>query len=605
MTLAQSPVITIPGISFLGEAARPEEVFTPEDFSEEHRMIAEMTEKFVQQEVLPVAARIEEKEDGLTASLLKKAGELGLLSIEIPEAYGGLALDTVSALIVCEKTGHQPSFGTSFGAHSGIGTLPIVYFGTDDQRQRYITRISQGESLAAFALTEASSGSDALAAHTRATLTPDGKAYMLNGQKMWITNAGFADVFVVFAKIDGSRFTAFIVERGMPGFTIGTEEKKMGLQGSSTCLLNLEDVRVPVENVLGGVGRGPRVAMDVLNVGRLKLGGSCVGASKICIDEALGHCLSRQLFKKTLGEFGAIKHKIAEMAIRTWVAEGVAYRTASLLSNAVHACDLNDTPAIETALEEYAAECALVKLVCSEHLDYVTDEAVQIFGGYGYSREYLVERQYRDSRINRIFEGTNEINRLAVSGAILKKALRGKSTLLDQMAVIRAEMEAADAAEAAGQPIAAGFAPSEGLLGHERDLLTKARRLLQYAVDVAVDAFKKEIVAEQQEVQFHLADAAGDIYMMETALVRVEKALASKTAEQLAPRVDMVKVFANDAFERVVTNARHVIAASREGDALGRSLRHVERLGAFVPINTIIPRRRIAAHLLEAGRYEL
>ncbi|HVG17582.1 MAG TPA: acyl-CoA dehydrogenase family protein, partial [Blastocatellia bacterium] len=417
------------GGSFILEDHDPAEVFTPEDLSDEHMMIAQTAREFTEKEVLPLDAEIETKDYNVTLALLRKAGELGLLSIDIPERFGGAGLDLLSSLVASENMSGQASFSGTLGAHTTIGTLPIVYFGTEEQKQKYLPRLATGELVGAYALTESGSGSDALGAKTRAVLSEDGKHYVLNGQKMWITNAGFADVFTVFAKVDGEKFTAFIVERDFPGVSVAPEEHKMGLQGSSTCAVNLEDARVPVENVLGEIGKGHRIAFNILNIGRLKLGVAGITGSKRLTTTATDYAKQRYQFGVPISSFGLIKHKLAEMAIRTYVADCMTYRTVGMIEDALATVDRDKPEDVLKAIEDYAVECSIIKVVGSETVDYCADEAVQVFGGNGYSKDYPVERAYRDSRISRIYEGTNEINRLIISGQLLRRAAKGELAL--------------------------------------------------------------------------------------------------------------------------------------------------------------------------------
>ncbi|HTL31324.1 MAG TPA: acyl-CoA dehydrogenase family protein, partial [Tepidisphaeraceae bacterium] len=426
-----SPISTkrISGGSFLLEERDLNDVFTPEDFTEEHKQIAATTEEFANNEIVPNADRVEKKEFALTRELLKKASELGITSVDVPEAYGGMEMDKVSSAIIADRIAKSGSFVVAFGGHVGIGTLPIVYFGTDAQKQKYLPKLASGEWIGAYALSESSSGSDALNCRTKAVLSPDGKHYVLNGEKMWITNAGFADVFIVFAKVDGEKFTAFIIERGFPGFTVGAEEHKMGIRGSSTCPLILNDCQVPVENLLGDIGKGHIIAFNILNVGRFKLGAGCVGGARNSLQHAIQYAKQRKAFTKTIADFGLIREKIAQMAAEIYVGESAVYRTVGMMDVALGEIDKHSPDAakeIRKAIEEYAVECSVIKVWGSEMLDRTVDETVQIYGGYGFVEEYPAERAYRDSRVNRIFEGTNEINRLIITGWLLKRAMSGQ-----------------------------------------------------------------------------------------------------------------------------------------------------------------------------------
>src|ERR671926_481759 len=416
----------IKGGAFLIEERTPEEIFTPEDFSEEHRMIADTTRQFTDNEVTPHIDELEKHDWKLSRQLITKAAELGLIGANIPEEYGGLGLDQTSGALIGENIGRCASFATTLGAESGIGLLPIVYFATEAAKRKYLPKLASGELITAYALTEAGSGSDAMAAKATARLSEDGKEYILNGEKMWITNGGFADIFIVFAKVDGDKFSAFIVER-QPGLTSGAEEHKMGIKGSSTTALVLSDVRTPVENLLGEVGKGHKIAFNVLNIGRFKLGAMCAGGMKLMVQESVRYANERHQFGKPISSFGAIKHKLAEMAVRTWVGEAMTYRTLGLIEGAINAtADAADPESKLRAIEEYAAECSIIKVALSEYCDFVADEMVQIYGGYGSSADYPAERAYRDSRINRIFEGTNEINRMLIPGMLMKRAMAGR-----------------------------------------------------------------------------------------------------------------------------------------------------------------------------------
>src|SRR5450432_3934902 len=423
----------ISGGSFLLESRAPEEVFTPEDFTEQHQLIGQTAEEFAVKEILPNVEKMEHKDFSITRDLLKKAGELGLSSAEIPEAYGGLEMDKVTAAVIADHIAKYAGFATTWGGHTGIGTLPLVYFGTEEQKQKYLPRLAAGEIIGAYAWSEASSGSDALNCRARAELSPDGKHYVLNGEKMWITNAGFADLFTVFAKVDGEKFSAFLVERTFPGFSVGAEEHKMGIRGSSTCPIILNDCKVPVENLLGEIGKGHVIAFNILNVGRFKLGAMCVGGARVSIANAVAYAKQRKAFNKVIAEFGLVREKLANMATLIYVGEAMVFRTVAMMDGALEAVDKSASGAAKQtvkAIEEYAVECSIIKVWGSEMIDYVVDETMQIYGGYGFVEEYPAERAYRDSRVNRIFEGTNEINRMIITGWLLKRAMSGQLALM-------------------------------------------------------------------------------------------------------------------------------------------------------------------------------
>jgi alkylation response protein AidB-like acyl-CoA dehydrogenase len=580
----------IAGGSFLIEERTTDEVFTPEDFTEEHRMIAETTREFVDNEVRPATDELEKHNWQLARALIRKAAELGLIGVNIPEEYGGLGLDQTSGAIVGEMMGRSASFATTLGAQSGIGLTPIIYFGTEAAKQKYLSKIASGELVTAYALTESGSGSDAMAAKATARLSADGTHYVLNGEKMWITNGGFADVFIVFAKVDGDKFSGFICER-QPGLTNGAEEHKMGIKGSSTTALVLADVKTPVENLLGEVGKGARIAFNILNFGRFKLGAMCSGGMKLMITEAVRYANERHQFGRPISSFGAIKAKLAEMAIRAWVGQTMVYRTLGLIENAIS--DAHDNEAKLRGIEEYAAECSIIKVALSEFCDFVADEMVQIYGGYGYSHDYPAERAYRDTRINRIFEGTNEINRMLIPGRIMKSALAGRLALLPAAQKLMDEVLS---------PAPGSLDGDEGVLAAEMKLAQAAKKVALMTLGTAVQKYMTKL-SEQQEILMGVADIITDAYAMESAVLRAQKLVAAQGEEPSARYLDMVRVFCHDALERIETHARTTLAAMSEGDELRTLLAALRRFTKRTPTNTVAARQRIAEVLIKANKY--
>ena len=573
------------GGSFLIEETASGDVFTPEDFSEEQKMIRDMTEQFVEAEVLPQVDKIEGKDWSVTVSLLRRCGELGLLGIEVPEKYGGENLDKVSSMIVSERFARVASFAVSYGGHSGIGTLPIVYFGKEEHKRNYLPLLCKAQRISAYALSEAGSGSDALAAKTNAVKSADGTNWVINGEKMWITNAAFADMFITFSQVDGKQFSCFIIEKDYPGVSTGAEEHKMGLRGSSTRPLILNNAKVPLDNVVGEIGKGHHVAFNILNIGRAKLGAGAVGGAKTALNDAIQYAKQRVAFGKPIASFGAIKQKLAEMAARIWVAEGMVYRTAGLMDVALKSVDVDDAPRVLKAIEEYAIECSILKVFCSEVLDFAVDEAVQVYGGYGYSAEYPVERYYRDSRVNRIFEGTNEINRLLIPGMLLKRAATGQLPLNA-------------AARAVVDDVMSVSIPTEssGIFGAESAAVAQAKKALLFTAGSAIQKFG-EAIRDQQEVLMYISNMVMEVFAMDTALQRL---LKNPDAE---PQAHIVRVFINDAISRVEFAARQVLAATAEGDALRTQLAAIRRLFRWTPLNTIKARQRIADFVIDHGRY--
>src|SRR5580658_4815760 len=560
------------GGSFLIEPTLPSEVFTPEDFTDEHRAIARTTEEFWTKEIAPNVEAIQHQEPGVAVAVLRKAGEIGLTSVHLPEKYGGMEMDLTSAMLVGEGVSKDGSYAAWHGGQTGIGALPLLLFGTEEQKQRYLPRIASAELVAAYALSEPQAGSDALAARTRADLSPDGKHYILNGQKMWITNGGAADFYTIFAKVDGEKFTAFLVERKFPGVNPGAEEKKMGIKGSSTTPIFLDNVKVPVENVLGEIGRGHIIAFNILNIGRLKLGGFACGGAKEVLRVSLNYAKERKAFGKSIAEFGMIQHKLAEMAIRIFATESATYRVVGLIEGEL----ANQTEL--KAIEEFAAECSYIKIYASEMLDYVTDEAVQIHGGYGYHQDYIVERAYRDSRINRIFEGTNEINRLLATGMLLKRAQRGQLPLVEAVKKLQTEILSG--------PVSTG-------------LVDNAKKTALFALGVAYQKYGAAL-EDQQEVLASITDIAMNAFVMESVELRARK-LAQLHKGEIA--ADVCSVFLREAMEIVESSARNVLAACSEGDVLRTNLAVLKRFTKFEPVNAVAARRRIAERLLAAGRY--
>ena len=597
MATTAIPSTKISGGSFLLESRRPDEVFTPEDFTEQHQLIGQTAEEFAVNEIVPNIEKIEHKDFSVSRDLLKKAGELGLSSAEIPEAYGGLELDKVTAAIIADHIAKYAGFATTWGAHSGIGLLPIVYFGTEEQKKKYLPRLATGEIVGAYALSETSSGSDALNCRARAQLSSDGKHYILNGEKMWITNAGFADLFTVFAKVDGEKFTAFLIERTFPGFSIGAEEHKMGIRGSSTCPIILNDCKVPAENLLGEIGKGHTIAFNILNVGRFKLGAMCVGGGRVSLENAIGYAKQRKAFGKVIADFGLVREKIANMATLIYVGESLVYRTVGMMDVALSEVDKSSLDAVKEtrkAIEEYAVECSIIKVWGSEMIDYIVDETVQIYGGYGFVEEYPAERAYRDARINRIFEGTNEINRLIITGFLLKRAMSGQLPL---MPAIKKLMDEVLSGPSPGDDF-------EGPLAEERKLVDQAKKLGLFAAGAATQKYMQAI-QDQQEIMGAIADMTIETYAMESAVLRAQK-IAEKQGETAAALpIAMTRVYLSQAIEKIEANARKIIAAVADGDMLRTQLAILRRLAKYEPFNTIELRQQIAQKMIDRGKYSL
>ncbi|HEV1286872.1 MAG TPA: acyl-CoA dehydrogenase family protein [Bryobacteraceae bacterium] len=567
------------GGAFLIENSTPEEIFTPEDFTDEHRAIAKTTDEFWQKEVVPHIDAIRHQDHALCAKILKKSGELGLTAVVLPEKFGGMEMDLTSMMVVAEGLAREGSYSAWHGAHTGIGTLPLLLFGTEAQKQKYLPKLATAEMIAAYCLSEPQAGSDALAARTRADLSEDGKHYILNGQKMWITNGGFADLYTVFAKVGGEKFTAFLVERAWPGVKPGAEEKKMGIKGSSTTAVFLDNVKVPVENVLGEIGRGHIIAFNILNIGRLKLGPFAHGGCRADLADAIQYAKERKAFGKSISEFGMIQHKIAEMAVRMFASESTTYRVVGAIE-AQMAGEAGST--MLKAVEEFATECSFIKVFASETLDYVVDECVQIHGGYGFSQEYSCEHAYRDSRINRIFEGTNEINRLLATGMIMKRAQKGTLPLMEAGKKLHAEILAGPQ------------------LGGEIDMVANAKKIGLFTMGMAVQKYMTAL-EEQQEVVANITDILMYAYAMESAMLRAEKiARSGKNAENAK---DMAAVFAREAMDVIESASKTVLTACGEGDTLRGNLAILKRFAKYEPVNTIGLRKKIAARMIEAGKY--
>jgi len=586
------------GGEFLVTDALPEEVFTPEDFTKEHRLIGRSADEFGLGEIEPRREELEGLDPELVKLLLRKAGELGFLSTDIPEIYGGSELDHVSCVLVAERlTQGVPGFDISFGAHTGIGSLPIVLFGSPEQKKKYLPELCTGAMVGAFALTEPEHGSDALTAETTATLSEGGEHYILNGQKQFITNAGFADLFLTYAQIDGTKFTSFIVERKWEGISVDEEEKKMGIHGTSTRSVIFQNVKVPVENVLGEIGRGHVVALNTLNIGRYKLGPGTVGGAKLLIAEGVKYAKSRIQFGKPICEFGLIKHKIAEMVIKTYVSESMVYRTAGLLDLALEGIDPTKEDAGQKtgeALRKYALECSINKNFGSEMLDYVADECVQIMGGYGYIQDNPVESAYRDCRIHRIWEGTNEINRLLIVDMLMRSAMKGELPLLDAIEKVMGELQSYEVE----------MKEEEGVLKKERKMVVMAKRIALLASGAAIQKYMDKL-GDEQEIVALIADIIIEIFAMESAYLRTLKKIEKGDEEKSKIQIAATEVYVNDSFSRIDFMARQIFAAISEGEELRTQLSGIEKFARFTPINTIALRREIADSIIPVARYNL
>jgi len=592
-TMSAAPATRFPGGSFLIGECTPDDIFTPEDFTEQHLLIAQTAEEFANKEIVPNIEKMEHKDFTVTRELVRKAGELGLSGVDVPEAYGGMELDKVTSAIIADRIAKHGGFSTTWGAHTCIGTLPIVYFGTEEQKKKYLPGLASGQTIGAYALSESSSGSDALNCRTQAKLSADGKHYLLNGEKMWITNAGFADLFIVFAKVGGDKFTAFIVERGFPGFSVGAEEHKMGIRGSSTCPLILNDCQVPVENVLGEIGKGHHIAFNVLNVGRFKLGAGCIGSARNCIEGAIAYAKQRKAFGKVIADFGLIREKLANMAAGIFTGEAMAYRTVGMMDAAIEQLGSthDDMAPVRKVIDEYAVECSILKIWGSEFISYVVDEAVQIYGGYGFVEEYPAERNYRDVRVNRIFEGTNEINRLVITGFLLKRAISGQLPL---MAAIKKLMDEVLSGTSDETP--------DGPLGQERKLVAAAKKIGLFAAGIATQKHMQAI-QDQQEIMGAIANMTIETYAMESAVLRAQKLAARNGEAGAGHAIAMTRVYMSGAMDRIESAARMVIAACAEGDMLRSQLAILRRLCKYEPFDTVALRRTIAQRVIETGKY--
>jgi butyryl-CoA dehydrogenase len=580
----------VTGGSFLLESLGPDDVFTPEDFSDEQQEIARTTAEFAEKSILPRAAEIEAKNFAVTRELLLEAGHLGLMAVDVPEAYGGLALDKVTSALVADRIAVSASFSVSFSAHVGIGTMPVIWYGTAEQKAKYLPKLSTGEWIAAYALSESSSGSDAMNIRTQARLSADGKQYVLNGEKMWISNAGFADLFIVFAKIDGEQFSAFLVEHDTPGLTIGAEEHKLGIRGSSTCPLVLSDCAIPTENLLGEAGKGHHIAFNILNVGRYKLGAAALGGARHTLRNAILYAKQRTAFGKPIASFGLMQEKIAETAASIFAGEALVYRVVGAIDAALSTLAA-DAPAseVQKRIEDYAVECSVVKVWCSEMLERAVDHCMQIFGGYGYVEEYPAERSYRDARINRIFEGTNEINRLIITGFLMKRAMQGRLALLPAIAKVMDEVMAGPSARA----------ESTAALAAERAMLASAKKLGLFCAGAASQKYPTNL-QDQQEIMGALADMMIEMLVMESAILRAEKFGGRSTVA-----VQMAQLTTARSFRILENAAERVLGAIAEGDMLRTQMTIFRRLAKHDPVNTVALGRAVAEHVIAAERYSV
>ena len=590
-----SSIVAAPGGSFLLETRNPAEIFTPEDLNEEQRQIAATAARFAREEVVPAIAAIESKEPGAMAALLRKAAELGFTSVDIPEEFGGMNMDKTSSLLIADHISSLASFSTAFGAHTGIATLPLVWYGTPELQARYLPRLATCEIIGAYALSESTSGSDAMNIRTRATLSPDGEHYILNGEKHWITNCGIAGVYTVFAKIDGEKFSAFVVERNTPGLTVGAEEHKLGIHGSSTCPLLLVDCKIPKSNLLGEIGKGHHIAFNVLNVGRLKLGVACIGGARHALGEMIRYAKQRNAFGKSIAEFGLIQQKISSSAAQLYAAESMAYRTVGMIDARLATPGENPARDAQKSFEEYAVECSILKVYGSEMISHVTDELVATMGGYGFVEDYPAARLYRDARINRIFEGTNEINRMIVTGWLMKRAMAGKLALLPAIKKVMDEVMAPPSFDGAGE--------TGSVLARETAVLASVKKITLFAAGVASQRFITGL-EEQQEIMADLANMISQIYAFESALLRALK-LTSAGRSQASVAGAMTGLLAEGSMDLAETAARRILASCAEGDALHTQLAILRRLTRYTPANATALSRSVARSCIDVEKYPL
>jgi alkylation response protein AidB-like acyl-CoA dehydrogenase len=584
------------GGSFFIEDMPAVDAFTPEDFKEEHKMIIETTEDFVKNEVLPHIDELEHKDFELARRLLRQAGDLGLLGADVEEKYGGAEMDSIAMLLICEHSVAAGSLAVTINAHTGIGSMPLAFFGNEAQKEKYLPSLARGEAIGCYALTEPGAGTDALSIETTATLTPDGKYYRLNGTKQFITNGGFADIIFTYAKVDGDKFTSFLVERDTEGVSTGPEEKKMGIRGTSTTSLIFEDAKVPVENVLFEIGRGHVVAFNILDLGRFKLAAGCVGVAKFALENCAKYAKERVQFGKTICQFGLIKQKMAEMATRTYIAESMVYRTGGLIDNILDTVDQTAEDAgrqSAKSISEYTIECSINKVYCSEMVSFVADEGVQIYGGYGYVEEYPVERIYRDCRIFRIFEGTNEINRMITIGWLMRKALKNEIPFFSVAAETREGLPATEPASdgADGGPLA-----------YQRQLVDRAKKVFLFLCDAAVQKYALALEDEQQILGL-MSNIAMEVYAMESGLLRALKSIDSFGEQESKAKIDMVRLYVSDAIQRVSDWARQTVAAMETGDTLETRLAMLAKVLQSTPTNAVELRRLIADRIIEAEKF--